>query len=101
MDNNQTQYNDLRKIFISNLENREYPILPAYYYYIIHNPNNKDLSQRDFQILFIKATQPTVNRISMEVKPPVIDIEEVFDILTNYYNVQELCDKEGNLIKLV
>lgn len=101
MNNNQTQFDDIRKIYISNVENRDYPILPAYYYYIIHNPNNKDLSQRDFELLFIKATQPTINRISMEVKAPIIDIEEVFDILTDYYNVQELCDKEGNLIKLV
>lgn len=96
-----TKYNQFRNIYINNLVRREYPILPAYFFYLEHTSNKQILDQESFHYLFMKGVSDTFNQISLEVKPAQMDIEEIMNILNNYYNVQELYDSKGELIKFV
>lgn len=96
-----TRFDEFKNIYINNLVRREYPILPAYFFYLEHTNNRQILDQEDFENLFMKGVNESFNRISLEVKPPEMDIDEIMNILNNYYDIQELYNSQGELIKFV
>lgn len=98
---NNNEYNDFRQIYLNNIVNREYPILPAYYFYTVNTSNKNVLSASEFQDLFLEGVMGSIHPISLAQTYPEMDINEVFRILDNYYNIQYLLDKEGTLIQII
>lgn len=101
MSEKQTEFDSFRLIYLENLNRSEYPILPAFYYYLNHTSNKDLLSQNDFQQMFLKGVTDSIHPISLEHNYAEMDIEEIFRLLTIYYDVRELYNKEGELIGLI
>lgn len=100
-DKKQTEFNRFRSIYITNLSNNEYPVLPAFYYYLNHTSNKTILDQMSFERMFMKAVTDSIHPISFETSYAVMDIQSILDILNGYYDIRELSDKNGVLIGLI
>lgn len=97
-----SQFDDFRKIYINNIMRREYPLLPAYFYYLEHtNVLNNVLDFDQFERLFMKSINKFIHPISLEAIGPIIDLEDVYNTLDRYYDIGYLHDKEDKLIKVV
>jgi len=95
------EFDQFRRIYLSNLVNREYPTLPAYYFYLNHTTNKNVLSQNQFERLFLKAVNEYFHPITQEYASAEMDLEQIYQILDGYYNIQYLLDSDGKLIQMV
>lgn len=99
--NQMAQFDDFRKIYINNLKSRECPILPAYFFYLEHTSSRNILNQREFEILFMKGINDSIHPISLEFKPAQMNLDEIYNTLDKYFDIQYLHNKEGELIKII
>lgn len=95
------KFEEIKRIYIDNLVRSEYPIIPAYFYYLEHTSSRNILNQEEFEYLFMKSVNEKFNMISCRVEPALMNIEEIFNILNNYYNIAYLCNPSGELVKIV
>jgi len=96
-----SQFNQIRQVYVDNIIRGEIPILPAYYFYLNHTSNSQVLNQNDFQRLFIRAIKGFIHPISQEINHAILDLDNINNILDNYFDIQYLYNNNQELIKLV
>lgn len=99
-----TEFERIRKGYVDNLTKGEYPVLPAFYFYVQHTRSRDVLSLAEFDKMFMDAVtdREENNYITMyvEVHPAVMSIGEVMKILDGYFGINVLHNKEGEIIKI-